>query len=148
MAKITPDERSVYLALKNVFKGQDAHLRTPKKIRKLVQAHQNDTDIRDLIAEYNLENVCNATKSLLEQRIFESTLNAKIKFPEVFDVSPAQSADRAISEAEAARAEVNMIQDMSEGHLEPDAQSHAPASENCLLEQKKGTALSNKLDSC
>ncbi|KIW36015.1 uncharacterized protein PV06_11430 [Exophiala oligosperma] len=103
---------SIYLAFKNIFKGKDAHVRTNKKIRKLIQVHQTKAEVRDLIAEYNVDNECNAVKSLLEQCIFESTLKAKIKFPEVFDISPAQSADRAASEAEAARAEVHVIRDI------------------------------------
>lgn len=137
MAKITPDERLIYLALKNVFKGQDAHIRTSKRIRKLVQTHQNEADIRDLIAKYNIDNVCNAAKSLLEQRIFESTLEAKIKFPEVFDVSPAQSADRAASEAEAARVEADVIQDI--GHQGVDTQPPQAESDTHPQEKTKGT---------
>ncbi|ETN45756.1 uncharacterized protein HMPREF1541_09589 [Cyphellophora europaea CBS 101466] len=138
MAKFTPDERSVYLAFKNVFKGPEAQIRTSKKIRKLVQNHQNETDIRDLITEYNHDNVCNSIKSLLEQQIFESTLKAKLKFPEVFDVSPTQSADRAASEAEAAQAEVDVIHDISQGqqeagddfpHAEPEVEGKGKSSE-------------------
>jgi hypothetical protein len=34
-----PDERVVYLALKNVFKGQNADIRNSKPIRKLIQKH-------------------------------------------------------------------------------------------------------------
>jgi hypothetical protein len=56
-------------------------------------------------------------KGLLEEQIFESTLNAKIKFPEVFEVSPAQSAERTASEAEAARTEADAIKDAAESRL-------------------------------
>ncbi|KAE9374093.1 hypothetical protein N431DRAFT_543550 [Stipitochalara longipes BDJ] len=59
--KNPPDERVVYLALKNVFKGSNA--------------------------------------------------DAKIRFPEVFDVSPAQSAEREASEAEAARNDAIALKD-------------------------------------
>ena len=139
MAKITPDERLIYLALKNVFKGQDALIRTSKKVRRLVQTHQNEPDVRDLIAEYNIDNVCNVAKNLLELRIFESTLEAKIRFPEVFDVSPAQSADRAASEAEAARAEADLIQDIAQGHQEVDAQRLSAESGTDQQHKRKGT---------
>lgn len=139
MAKITPDERLIYLALKNVFKGQDALIRTSKKVRRLVQTHQNEPDVRDLIAEYNIDNVCNVAKNLLELRIFESTLEAKIRFPEVFDVSPAQSADRAASEAEAARAEADLIQDIAQGHQEVDARRLSAESETDQQHKRKGT---------
>ncbi|OCK80284.1 hypothetical protein K432DRAFT_434859 [Lepidopterella palustris CBS 459.81] len=65
--KNPPDERVVYLALKNVFKGTYAEI-------------------------------------------------PKLRFPEVFDVSPAQSAEREASEAEAARNEANAIKDALQGH--------------------------------
>lgn len=101
--KNPPDERLVYLALKNVFRGADAQLRKSKKIRELILKRQSSIDVRDLIDAHNIDNVCNVAKSLLEQQLFESTLKAKIRFPEVFEVSPAQSAERSASEREAAR---------------------------------------------
>ncbi|KAI0191402.1 hypothetical protein EV127DRAFT_363792 [Xylaria flabelliformis] len=73
--KNPPDERVVYLALKNVFKGKNAE--------------------------------------------------AKIRFPEVFDVSPAQSADRAASEAEAAINEANAIKGVVHAYSE-DVQYDMP----------------------
>lgn len=119
MAKNPPDERLVYLALKNVFRGADAQLRTAKKIRKLIQKHlDRDAEVRALVAEHNIDNVCNTTKALLQDEIFASTLRAKIRFPEVFEVSPAQSAERVASEAEAARSDADAIRDAAEGHPE------------------------------
>src|SRR5271154_3314000 len=116
MARNPPDERLVYLVLKKYFQGTDAHIRKRKAIYKLIQEHQDEVDIRDLMREHNLDNVCNVAKSLLEHQIFESTLKAKIRFPEVFDVSPAQSAERAVSEAEAAKTEADAIRDAADGH--------------------------------
>ena len=115
MAKNPPDERLVYLALKDIFRGADAQLRRPKKVRELIQKHQRRTDVRNLIQEHNIDNVCNAAKVLLEQQVFESTLKAKIRFPEVFEVSPVQSAEREASEAEAAKTEAEAIRDVAEG---------------------------------
>jgi hypothetical protein len=82
IAKNPPDERLVYLALKNVFKGRDAHLRTAKKIRKLIQKHLDtrDEEVRVLVAEHNIDNFCNTGKTLLQNEIFASTLRAKIRF--------------------------------------------------------------------
>ena len=118
MAKNPPDERLVYLALKNVFKGPDAQLRIAKKIRKLIQKHldNEDAEVRALVAEHNIDNVCNTAKALLQNEVFASTLKAKIRFPEVFEVSPAQSADRAASEAEAARSDEDAIRDAAGGN--------------------------------
>jgi len=115
MAKNSPDERLVYLALKNVFKGNDAQVRNSKTIRKIIQKQQKDINFKTLVHAHNIDNICNVAKSLLEQQIFESTLKAKIRFPEVFEVSPAQSAERATSEA-GARTEADAIKGVAEGH--------------------------------
>ncbi|KAF3036235.1 hypothetical protein E8E11_002719 [Didymella keratinophila] len=114
MAKFPPDERTVYLAFKNVFKGPDGNMRSDKKIKKKIQKHENGSDeIRALVHEHNIDNVGNSVKALLEGDIFASTLKAKMHFPELFDVSPAQSAERAASEAEAIRAEMDAMRDVS-----------------------------------
>ena len=115
MTKNLPDEQLVYLALKNSFEGADSQIRKTKKVREVVQKAQHNIDVRDLIQEHNLDNVCNIAKALLEQQIFESTLKAKIRFPEVFEISPAQSAERSASEAEAARLEADAIKSASGG---------------------------------
>ncbi len=115
MAKNQPDERLVYLALNGVFKGENSKVRNLKPIRKLITNHKSQLEIRNLIEEYNLEILCNVAKTLLEQQIFESTLKAKIQFPEVFEVSPSQSAERAISEKEAVRSEQVAIESVTRG---------------------------------
>jgi len=84
----------------------------PKLIKQLIE--QNKSALEGLIREYNVDTICHVAKILLEGQIFESTLNAKIRFPEVFDVSPAQSADREMSEADAARDEANMVRDLTQ----------------------------------
>lgn len=116
MARNPPDERLVFLALKTIFKGVDAQLRNIKKIRKHILNHQENDEVHSLIEEHNIDNVANAARVLLEQGIFSSTLKAKIRFPEVFDVSPAQSAERSASEAEAAKSEADAIKHATEGY--------------------------------
>ena len=91
--KIPPDERLVYLAFKNVFRGCDAQMRKKKSIDAMVSKHKNaNEDIEALVEEHDINHINNTVKALLKAEIFESTLKAKIRFPELFDVSPAQSA--------------------------------------------------------
>lgn len=117
--KNPPDERIVYLALKNIFKGADAQVRKAKKIRDLVLKRQHMLDVHELIKAHNFDNVCQVAKVLLEEEIFASTLKAKIRFPEVFEISPAQSAERSASEEEAARSEADAVKVAAEGlHVE------------------------------
>ena len=98
-----PDERLVYLALRSVFIGEDAKIRTMKTIRKQVQKHQQKEDVKALMNNHNEDHVYSTAKELLEDHVFESTVRAKLRFPEVFSISPAQSADREQSEEEAAK---------------------------------------------
>lgn len=119
MANIPPDERTIYLAFKDVFKGPDVQPRSEKTIRKKVRKHKNSNEeIKALVKEHNVGNVAKSVKVLLEGDIFASTLKAKIQFPELFDVSPAQSAERAASEAEAAEHESEAIREVIEGQLD------------------------------
>lgn len=113
--KNPPDERVVYLALKNVFKGDKTWVRQPKTIRKLIKDQENG-EVADLINSHDLDTICKTARTLLTEQVFESTLKAKIRFPEVFDVSPAQSAEREASEAEAAKNEANAIRDVVRRH--------------------------------
>ena len=64
---------------------------------------QNKLALTDILREHIIDRTCNVAKEILEDQVFHSTLRAKIRFPELFDVSPAQSAEREVSEAEAAR---------------------------------------------
>ena len=130
-----PDERSVYLALNNIFRGADAQLRKPKKIRELILKCRHHINVRNLIEAHNIENVCNVAKNLLEQQIFESTLKAKIRFPEVFEVSPAQSAERSVSEQEAARSEADAIQNFAESSARPAPTVHDDGLEKNAIQE-------------
>jgi hypothetical protein len=128
MAKNLPDERLVYLAFKGVLQSQDVHIRQEKKIRTIIQRQQNHAGIQHLIQEYGIDSLCQTAKALFRDQIFESTLKAKIRFPEVFEVSPGQTAERAVSEKEAARHEDAAIQNVTDGqpNLSEIAQGKLP----------------------
>lgn len=71
-----------------------------KTVKGLIE--QNKIAPADILREYNVDRTSNVAKKLLENQVFDSTLKAKIRFLELFDVSPTQSAKREASEAEAA----------------------------------------------
>lgn len=81
---------------------------------------QNKLALTDILREYNIDRTSNVAKKLLESQVFDSTLKAKIRFPELFDVSPTQSAEREASEAEAARDEANTVKEISEREASKD----------------------------
>ncbi|EMC91556.1 hypothetical protein BAUCODRAFT_134403 [Baudoinia panamericana UAMH 10762] len=111
-----PDERVVCLALRSVFTGEDAKVRSSKAIKKQIQIHAHRPDVQALMQSHHQEHVYQTAKNLLVENVFGSSLRAKIRFPEVFSTSPAQSAEREHSEEEAARSEAHAIRNAAEGH--------------------------------
>jgi hypothetical protein len=59
----------------------------------VVQQHKN---YGPLLKDYGFDKVVNNIKVLLEQRIFESELKAKIAFPELFQLSPVHDVQRTV----------------------------------------------------
>jgi hypothetical protein len=118
MAQNLPDEKTVYLALKGVFSGQSGLIRQEKKVRALIQKQQGQAEIKHLIKEHTIVRLSQTAKALLKDQIFESTLKARERFPEVFEVSPDQTAERAVSELAAAENEDAAFQNVAEEHQE------------------------------
>jgi len=105
MAVRLPSEELIYTALKDVFKGNAALVRKPKKVKELIEKSSSKA-IKHLRRDYGTERILCTTKVLLEQGIFQSTLKAKERFPKICEVTHSQRAARKSSNAEAARCEV------------------------------------------
>ncbi|KAJ6024282.1 hypothetical protein N7540_005079 [Penicillium herquei] len=112
MGQNDPDERLVYLACQHIFRGSHSHVRRLKVIRSLIQ--ENKPSLADILREYDIDQTTNVAKKLLEDQVFDNTSKAKIRFPELFDVSPTQNAEREASEAR--RREVKQVRP-TESHL-------------------------------
>ncbi|RYP90803.1 hypothetical protein DL770_003064 [Monosporascus sp. CRB-9-2] len=111
MAQQPVDKRRVYLACRGVFTGDKAHIRQLKKVRKVVEQHK--ASLRTLIQDLGEEKTIEAVRDLLERRIFESELRAKIEFPELFHSSPKQEIQREASEIDAARSAAEAINEIA-----------------------------------
>jgi len=116
MATKLPDKRLVYLALKEIFKGEDARIRRVRKITELIQKHQNENGIRSLVKKHNTDDICNVAKTLLKEQIFESISKARLSFPEMFKASSNQSIEQAISKAGSAKTETDAIECVAKRH--------------------------------
>ncbi|OQN95444.1 hypothetical protein B0A48_18552 [Cryoendolithus antarcticus] len=92
MPKIRPDEQRKIASVKRRF----AKCKETPELTALIQ-------------EYNTEMVTNVAMKLLNEGVYQSTLQAKLRFPQLFEISPAQSAKREASEAEAAKNEAESI---------------------------------------
>jgi len=104
------DKRRVYLACRTVFAGPNAQLRKPKKVRELIEVHRSA--FSPLIKDFGLEKVTEIILILLNGRIFQSELKAKIAFPELFRTTPSRDVQRAESENDAVRSEAEALEDL------------------------------------
>ena len=106
----SPDGRLVYLHCSSIFSGPNAHVRRAKKVSQLLKKHKASIEI--LTKEFTLPAVATVAKELLEEQIFESLPRAKLRYPELFQPSVTQEAERAASEAEVIRTETEAAQDI------------------------------------
>ncbi|KAK5631102.1 hypothetical protein RRF57_006817 [Xylaria bambusicola] len=99
-----PDEKEVYLALRNVFEGRNATIRKPKTVRKLIDdAVPLNARVSNLTNVYDVKAVGCVAKALLQDGIFGSITKAKKRFPDV-EISPGQGVDWEVFKS---RSEVN-----------------------------------------
>ena len=105
-----PDGRLVYLHCSSIFSGADAQVRKAKKISQLLQKRK--ASIKVLTKEFTLPAIAAVAKQLLEEHIFESLPRARLRYPELFQPSETQEAERAASEAEVLRIEAEAAQDI------------------------------------
>ncbi|KAL8784133.1 MAG: hypothetical protein Q9195_009157 [Heterodermia aff. obscurata] len=105
-----PDGRLVYLHCSSIFSGADAHIRKVKKISQLLQKHK--ASIKILTKEFTLTAIGAVAKQLLEEGIFESLPRARLRYPELFQPSETQEAERAASEADVLRIEAEAARDI------------------------------------
>jgi len=73
------DKWRVFLAYRTVFTGPYAQIRKSKKVREVIEQHK--ASFKPLIKDFEFNKVVNIVKTLLDQRVFESKLKAKIVFP-------------------------------------------------------------------
>jgi hypothetical protein len=104
------DKRRVYLAYRTVFAGPNAQLRKHKKVREVIQARQSS--FGPLINDFGLEKIIEIVIILLNGRIFQSELKAKIEFPELFRTTPSRDIPRAETENYAVRSEAGALKNL------------------------------------
>lgn len=110
MRQNDPDEKLVYLACQHIFRGPLSHVRKLKVIKALIK--ENEHSLASFLREHSINRTIQIAKRLLEDQIFDDTLKAKIRFPELFDVSPTQSSKREVSEAAAVRDEASALEEV------------------------------------
>ncbi|KAI8295302.1 hypothetical protein K4K59_004743 [Colletotrichum sp. SAR11_240] len=95
------ERQRVYRTCRAIFSGDAALFRKPKKIKETLL--HNRGPLKHVFQEFGEVKLADIVKQLLENRLFESDLRAKVEFPELFRTSPQQDAQREASEADAAK---------------------------------------------
>ncbi|KAI1407606.1 hypothetical protein F5Y13DRAFT_125314 [Hypoxylon sp. FL1857] len=111
MAHQIADKRRVYLACRVIFAGDKAYLRRPKKVREEIE--KRPLALGSLTHDLGIEKVVEILRDLLERRVFESELKAKVEFPELFHSSPDQEVQREASEIDAARSTAEALEEIA-----------------------------------
>ncbi|KAK4077278.1 hypothetical protein Purlil1_12362 [Purpureocillium lilacinum] len=85
-------QQEVYLALRNMFQGQHAHLRQSKRIRTLIQVKPQEHAVHQILQKHGLNPVVSVARALLGSGIFESEAEARSRFPSVFEPAEQETA--------------------------------------------------------
>lgn len=113
----TSNERQrVYTTCRAIFSGNAALLRRPKKVRN--ELIKNRKPLESLFNEFGEPKLTDIARQLLESRIFESDLRAKVEFPDLFRTSPLQDAQREASEADAAKSLAGLLGELARAEEE------------------------------
>ena len=115
-AAMDADQR-VFLAYRAIFGGQNALIRRGPPIKKLISQHKSSQ--QPLLKSLGTEKVVETLKSLLSDRVFESELEAKLKFPQLYETTPAQERQHREFEADAARSEAEALDDVASVEDDP-----------------------------
>lgn len=111
-------QRDIFLTCRPVFAGPGSQLRRPKKMRELLQQHK--LGLIPLFNKYGIEKFADGARRLLELKVFESSIQAKIQFPELYETTALRGAQRAASECEAARSEAEALAEIEPIQVEAD----------------------------
>ncbi|EXK78110.1 hypothetical protein FOQG_17198 [Fusarium oxysporum f. sp. raphani 54005] len=112
------NDQDVYQATKDIFVGQKARFRKVRPVRKSIEScSRRDDTVRQFVALYGAEAICQIVLRLLSGGVYESPLTASRRFPDLFNPSVVQSAARDILEAEAIRSEQTALEGIVQSQL-------------------------------
>ena len=97
----TAKRRRVYVHCRPIFSGDNALVRKPKSIKTLVDS--NRASLQPLLNDKTEQQVMDILRHLLERRIFESEICAKVEFPDLFRPPSLRDTQRQAFEEDAAR---------------------------------------------
>jgi len=102
--KVTSEnQKKVYIAYRAFFKGEDARIRERMAIPDIVAQHLKSGQI--VVEGLSLMQVADILRELLQRNIFESEVEARLTFPDLFATTLAQDVQHSFLEGDAAKSE-------------------------------------------
>ncbi|KAF3934039.1 hypothetical protein ABW19_dt0202638 [Dactylella cylindrospora] len=110
-----PLEPLVYSHFHDIFRGQKAAYRKLKKVREVLSSPDTNQRVQNFCQQRNLseQTVVTTIKNLLDERVFEDLGKAKLKFPQLFQLSVELAKEKENRESEAAVSEAGYIEAIS-----------------------------------
>ena len=105
------NQKKVFLAYRAIFDGSNAQIRQAKAITKVVSQHPLPK--KSLLKSLGEKQIISTLKELLERKVFQSELKAKLAFPDLYTTSSAQQAQHNASEAHAAKSESEVLDEIA-----------------------------------
>lgn len=107
------NDQAIYQATKDIFVGPKAKFRKPGPVRRSIESYsKKNTLVRQYVSQYGAEAIHQTVLKLLSDGVYESTLIAARRFPDLFEPSVAQATARDMLEAEATRSEEAALEDV------------------------------------
>lgn len=107
------DDQAIYQATKDIFVGQKAKFRKLAPVRRSIESYsKKNILVRQYVTRYGAEAILQTVLKLLSDGVYESTLIACRRFPDLFEPSVAQTTARDMLEAEATRSEEAALDDI------------------------------------
>ncbi|KAK1530180.1 uncharacterized protein CCOS01_05283 [Colletotrichum costaricense] len=123
------EQQDVYRMCRALFKGKSKKLKKTR-IREILI--ENQSALHHLFTSYGEIRLTAMIQSLLKAGAFESDRRAQAMFPELFQTTPQQDAQREASEADAAKSVAEILGGMSHGEDMEPAEPVAPTAPTSL----------------
>jgi hypothetical protein len=121
MSSAAAERRQVYLACKAIFSGTNALMRRSKAIQKRVTEHE--ASLQTLILDFDVDRVTKILKGLLEKKVFQSEIKAKLEFPDLFVSAPSRETQHDAFEDEAARSAAEVLEEIASVYEREDRET-------------------------
>ena len=99
-------DKEVFLRCCSTFAGQNAQIRKLKAVQKVLLSNPI---LQPLLNRYGLEKISGVVRKLLVAEIFQNSIRAKLRFPELYQSTTTQCARKEASEHEAAQSEAEAL---------------------------------------